>query len=119
MQLTTSLKWYVTSTAFFLVPGGIQAVLFPWLIAVYLMESPSRVGLAQMAGPLPVMFLILFGGWLGDRIDQRKLSVVLCSILVFPPLVVAALFSLTEITYWMLITWVILIGCVGDLFRVG
>jgi len=81
MNLTHDLKWYLGSTAFYLVPGGIQAVLFPWLIAVYLQESPIRVGIAQMAGPLPMLFLVLFGGWLGDRVDQRRLSVILASLL--------------------------------------
>ena len=47
-------------------------MLFPWLIAVYLQESAIRVGIAQMAGPLPMLFFVLFGGWLGDRVDQRK-----------------------------------------------
>lgn len=111
MNLTTDLKWYLTSTAFFLVPGGIQAVLFPWLIAVYLMESPARVGLAQMAGPLPMLFLILFGGWLGDRVDQRKLSVALVWILAVPPLIVAALFYVDRVTYEVLLAWVVLVGC--------
>ena len=47
---------------FLLGTGGIQSVLFPWLIAVYLQESPTRVGIAQMAGLLPMLFLVLFGG---------------------------------------------------------
>ncbi|MEK9820576.1 MAG: MFS transporter [Pseudomonadales bacterium] len=113
MNLTAPLKWYITSTAFYLVPGGIQSVLFPWLIAVYLMESPSRVGIAQMAGPLPMLFLILFGGWLGDRIDQRNLSVRLSGLLVLPPLVMAALFYFTDVTYFMLLAWVVFVGCIG------
>jgi MFS family permease len=113
MKLTSELKWYLTSTAFFLVPGGIQAVLFPWLIAVYLMESPTRVGIAQMAGPLPMLFLILFGGWLGDRVDQRRLSVVLVSVMSLPPLVVAGLFYVEMVTYELLLVWVVMVGMFG------
>ena len=52
------LRWYLTGTALFLIPGGIQIVLFPWLVAVYLHESPTRVGLAQMAAQLPMLLLI-------------------------------------------------------------
>jgi MFS family permease len=113
MNLTHDLKWYLGSTAFYLVPGGIQAVLFPWLIAVYLQESPIKVGIAQMAGPLPMLFLILFGGWLGDRVDQRRLSVILASLLAVPPLIVAVFFYVDIVTYELLLCWVVLAGCFG------
>jgi MFS family permease len=113
MKLTSNLKWYLSSTAFYLVPGGIQSVLFPWLIAVYLMESPIKVGIAQMAGPLPMLFLILFGGWLGDRVDQRRLSVVLSAVMCVPPLLVAGHFYFGEVTYEMLLAWVVLAGVFG------
>jgi MFS family permease len=107
------LKWYLGSTAFYLVPGGIQAVLFPWLIAVYLQESAIKVGIAQMAGPLPMLFLVLFGGWLGDRVDQRRLSVILASLLAVPPLIVAVFFYVDIVTYELLLCWVVLAGCLG------
>ncbi|MCS5585791.1 MAG: MFS transporter, partial [Pseudomonadales bacterium] len=107
------MKWYLGSTAFYLVPGGIQAVLFPWLIAVYLQESPIKVGIAQMAGPLPMLFLVLFGGWLGDRVDQRRLSVILASLLAVPPLIVAVFFYVDIVTYELLLCWVVLAGCLG------
>jgi MFS family permease len=95
------------------VPGGIQAVLFPWLIAVYLQESAIKVGIAQMAGPLPMLFLVLFGGWLGDRVDQRRLSVILASLLAVPPLIVAVFFYVDIVTYELLLCWVVLAGCLG------
>ncbi|MFP6804560.1 MAG: MFS transporter [Pseudomonadales bacterium] len=113
MNLTHDLKWYLGSTAFYLVPGGIQAVLFPWLIAVYLQESAIKVGIAQMAGPLPMLFLVLFGGWLGDRVDQRRLSVILASLLAVPPLIVAVFFYVDIVTYELLLCWVVLAGCLG------
>ena len=113
MKLTHDLKWYLGSTGFYLVPGGIQAVLFPWLIAVYLQESPIRVGIAQMAGPLPMLFLLLFGGWLGDRVDQRKLSVLLVSLMAVPPLIIAGFFYVDMVTYELLLCWVVLAGCFG------
>ena len=113
MNLTHELKWYLGSTAFYLVPGGIQAVLFPWLIAVYLQESPIKVGIAQMAGPLPMLFLVLFGGWLGDRVDQRRLSVLLASLLALPPLIVAVFFYVDVVTYELLLCWVVLAGSFG------
>lgn len=113
MKLSSDLRWYLVSTGFYLVPGGIQAVLFPWMIAVYLDESAAKVGFAQMAGPLPMLFLILFGGWLGDRVDQRRLSLILVSFLTLPPIVVACLFYFESVTYELLIVWVLLLGSVG------
>ncbi|MFT7220286.1 MAG: MFS family permease [Candidatus Azotimanducaceae bacterium] len=113
MKLSGDLRWYLVSTGFYLVPGGIQAVLFPWMIAVYLDESAAKVGFAQMAGPLPMLFLILFGGWLGDRVDQRRLSLILVSFLTLPPIVVAGLFYFESVTYELLIVWVLLLGSVG------
>ena len=88
-------------------------MLFPWLIAVYLQESAIRVGIAQMAGPLPMLFFVLFGGWLGDRVDQRKLSLLLASLLAFPPLIIAALFYVKSVNYEILLCWVVLTGCLG------
>ena len=51
--MNQGLRWYLISSAFFLVPGGIQMVMFPWLVAVFLHETPARVGFAQMASQLP------------------------------------------------------------------
>jgi MFS family permease len=113
MKLTSELKWYLTSTAFFLVPGGTGAVLFPWLIAVFLQESPTRVGLAQMAAPVPMLFLILFGGWLGDRVDQRRLSVMLVWMMSVPPLLLATAVYTGHVSYPLLICWAVLNGIFG------
>ena len=41
--MNRGLRWYLTGTALFLIPGGVQIVLYPWLVAVYLNESPTRV----------------------------------------------------------------------------
>jgi len=66
-------------------------VMFPWLVAVDLQETSTRVGMAQMARQLPIVLLILWGGLVGDRVDQRRLLIVLQCGLVIPPLLMAAL----------------------------
>ncbi len=73
--MQAGLRWYLGSTALFLVPTGIQMVLYPWLVAIYLHETPERVGIAAMAGQIPMLFLILWGGLAGDRFDQQRLLV--------------------------------------------
>jgi MFS family permease len=107
------LRWYLTSTAFYLVPGGIQLVLFPYLIAVYLNESPERVGFAQMASQLPMLLLILWGGLLGDRMDQRRLLIFLQLGMMVPPLIMAMLIGSGYVVYELLVAWAIVGGCFG------
>lgn len=103
--MNAPLRWYLTGTALFLVPGGIQTVLFPWLVAVYLNETATRVGLAQMAAQLPMLVLILWGGWLGDRVDQRRLLITLTATLALLPLVIAVLYTAGHFSYFMLLCW--------------
>jgi MFS family permease len=111
--MSTGLRWYLASTACFLVPGGIQMVLFPWLVAVYLHESPARVGLAQMSSQLPMLVLILWGGLVGDRLDQRRLLIGLHLAMAIPPLVMAGLVRADFIIYEVLIGWAIIGGSFG------
>ncbi len=46
--------------------GGLQIVLYPWLVAGVLGESPQRVGYAQMAVLLPTLVFVLLGGALSE-----------------------------------------------------
>ena len=46
---------------------GIHKVLYPWLVVGVLHESPSQLGLAQLALLLPNLLFILPGGVLSDR----------------------------------------------------
>jgi len=107
------LRAYLQSTALTLVPGGIQMVLFPWLVAVHLHETPARLGIAQMAGQLPMLLLILWGGVIGDRIDQRRLLIVLNFVLALPPLVMAVLLGANLVVYEILLAWAMIGGIVG------
>ena len=45
---------------------GVHTILFPWLIIGVLEQSPSRLGLAQMALLLPNLLFILPGGVVSD-----------------------------------------------------
>ena len=68
-QEKSDFRWYQASVASFLVPDGLLEVLFPFLVAVYLAESPERVGQAQMALMLPGLALLLIAGVIADRVD--------------------------------------------------
>lgn len=104
------LAWYLGSTALFLIPAGIQIVLYPWLVAVYLDETATRVGIAQSAAQVPTLLLILFGGWLGDRVDQRRLLMVLTALMSLVPLTVAWVFLSGAFNYWILLAWALVGG---------
>ncbi len=111
--MNAPLRWYLTSTSSFLIPGGIQMVLFPWLVAVLLHEPAQRVGIAQMAGALPALFLILFGGVVGDRFDQRRTLIALHLLGALPPLIMALLIGNDLLSYGMLIGYALVGGIVG------
>ena len=68
-------------------------VMFPWLVAVLLAETPDKVGIAQMAAQIPALVLILFGGVVGDRFDQRRILLTVHLCMALPPLVLAAITS--------------------------
>lgn len=83
-------------------------VLFPWLVAVLLHEPAQRVGIAQMAGALPALFLILFGGVVGDRFDQRRTLIALHVLGALPPLALAVLIGNGMLSYGLLIGYALL-----------
>ena len=49
---------------------GLHTVLYPWLVVAVLEQSPSRLGLAQLAVLLPNLLFILPGGIISDRLHR-------------------------------------------------
>jgi MFS family permease len=80
---------------------------------VFLHESAARVGLAQMSGALPALFLILFGGVVGDRFDQRRILIALHVFGSLPPFVLAFLVGAGRLSYGVLIGYALIGGVVG------
>ena len=109
--METRLAWYLVSSASFVIPLGVGQLLLPWLLAIYLEESATRIGLAQMIAQLPVAMLVLWGGWLGDRMDQRRLLIYLTGIMAIPPLVLAAIFYWGSVTYALVVVYSVIMGC--------
>ena len=109
--METRLAWYLVSSASFVIPLGVGQLLLPWLLAIYLEESATRIGLAQMIAQLPVVMLVLWGGWLGDRMDQRRLLIYLTGIMAIPPLALAAIFYWGSVTYALVVVYSVIMGC--------
>ncbi|MEZ5558970.1 MAG: MFS transporter [Pseudomonadales bacterium] len=109
------LRWYLASSASFMVPGGIQQVLFPFLVVVLLAESADRVGIAQMSAQLPALFLVLFGGVLGDRVDQRRILLVVHLVAALPALAMSGLVAGELLSYPALIVYALVGGVLGSI----
>ncbi|MFB0995598.1 MAG: MFS transporter, partial [Porticoccaceae bacterium] len=63
---------------------GVHTILFPWLIIGVLEESPSRLGLAQMALLLPNLLFILPGGVVSDGRHRGSWLSVLYALYILP-----------------------------------
>lgn len=109
---TSQYLWYMAGVTSFVIPMGIQTVLFPWLVAVQLQESASRLGIAQMSTQLPGLFLILFGGLLADRVDQRKILISFHLVAAIPAAGLALVLYFDQLTYWALIVYALMMGTV-------
>ena len=82
-------RWYLASVGSFMVPAGLQMVLLPYLLAIELNQPAERFGVTQMIGQLPILVFLLFGGWLADRVDPRRLLVQVHAAAIIMPLVLA------------------------------
>ena len=111
--MTRELRAYLLANIGFLVPSGLVTILFPWLIVVALHASPERVGIAQMITQLPGLFLLLFAGWVADRVEQRRILIVSQLLVALPWLGIAALTATHALTFNALIALALLGGVAG------
>ncbi|MGI9323458.1 MAG: MFS transporter [Pseudomonadales bacterium] len=102
--------WYMTGIVTWVVPLGIQMILFTWLIAVQLQESAERLGIAQMMMQLPGLFLILVGGLLADKVDPRRILAVVHLLATLPALALAALLYTDQLAYGWLLLYALAMG---------
>ena len=105
--------WYMTGIATYVVPQGIQTILLPWMVAVQLRESADRLGIAQMMTQLPGLFLILFGGYMADRLDARKILTGLHAVAAIPAAVLALFLYLDSLNYSLLIVYALAMGVIN------
>lgn len=82
----SAFRWYLGGVGSWFAGYGMGSILFPWLVAVVLHESPQRLGLAQLALMGPSVAFLLFGGAAADRADCRALLVRYHLLALIPPL---------------------------------
>jgi MFS family permease len=68
---------FVAGVALWFGATGMQAVLLSWLVVGTLGAPAEVVGLVQMAHMAPVLLLLALGGATADRVDRRRLLMLL------------------------------------------
>jgi len=105
------LHFYLVGTATWFMGFGIQGVMFAWLVAMVLRESPEMVGIAQMTLLLPGTILILIGGSYADRFGGRRVAVIAQTVGALAPLFLLSVVGTDSLTYSMMLCYAILMGC--------
>ena len=104
--------WYMAGICAFVMPAGIQTILFPWLIAVKLDLKADLLGIAQMSLQLPALLLILFGGLLADRFDGRKILMILHMVASIPAALLALALHEGMLSYPVMIAYAVSMGTI-------
>lgn len=109
----SDLAWYMGGIWFYFISTGIQGVIFPWIIAIVLHESSTRVGFAQMMMMLPMLVFTLFGGALADRMELRSHLRRLQILQMLPPLLLAAIIYTGHLSYEIMLLFGVILGVLG------
>jgi MFS family permease len=64
---------FLSASGFWFICVGIQSVFLPWVLISVLHASPFEFGIAQMCLMLPVLILVIYGGYLADLHPLRGL----------------------------------------------
>ena len=86
-----------------------QQMAEPWLI-LNLSGSPVLLGLDAFVMDAPVLFLTLFGGWLADNKDRRKVIFFFQAIQMFCPIILIMLVLTGLVSVWMVIGLSLIVG---------
>ncbi len=91
---------------------GLQKVLYPWLVVGVLNESPSRLGLAQLAVLLPSLLFALPGGVVSDRRHRGSWLSLLYLLYLIPVGALVIAFGTGSPTFTQLIIYGTLFGTI-------
>jgi MFS family permease len=83
-------RWFAGGVGSWFAGWGMNAALFAWLVAGELRASDAWVGIAQSATLWPSLLFLLLGGAVADRVDPRRLLIVLHAVVALPVLLLAA-----------------------------
>jgi MFS family permease len=97
--VNSAFRWYLGGVGSWFAGYGMASILFPWLVAVVLHESPARLGWAQLALMGPSTAFLLFGGAVADRADGRRLLIRYHLIALLPPIALGAAIAAGAASY--------------------
>ncbi|SDX04149.1 Transmembrane secretion effector [Pseudomonas syringae] len=66
---------FLVASSLWFICVGIQSVFLPWMLISVVHASAFQFGIAQMCLMLPVLILVIYGGYVADRKPLRKLLV--------------------------------------------
>lgn len=92
---------------------GLHTVLYPWLVVAVLEQSPSRLGLAQLAVLLPNLLFILPGGIISDRLHRGTWLSRLYLLYSFPIAILIGAALSGELTFSLLLMFGMAYGTVS------
>ncbi len=101
---------YLAGTASWFASHGIQGVMFAWLVAIVLRESPQMVGVAQMAMLMPALLFMLIGGSLADRYGGRRVAVLAQSLALVPVLGLLLVLAAGRLSFGVMIGYALMMG---------
>ncbi len=104
---------YLTGVASWFCGMGLQFVMIPTLVAVYLRASPQELALAQVAIFVPQLLLLLFTGRMADRVDARKMLVAVHAFAVLPPIMIFWLVWSDHLSYWNILVFAFSMGAIS------
>lgn len=97
------LSWYSGSYSLWMIAFSLQSILVTWILVGIMNESPERVGFAQLLIGIPGLIFMLWGGVIGDKVDGRKLLIVVNFVSIIPCLLLALASHSGILTFWFLI----------------
>lgn len=108
-----SLPLFVAAEAFSLFGNSAIAIVLPWLV-LSRTGDPAVTGLVAAVAALPAILAALVGGWLIDRVGQRRMSVLSD----LGSAVSVAALAVVDRVFGLDIGWFVLLGILGALFDV-
>jgi MFS family permease len=100
---------YYAGQAVSLVGTWMQMVAQSWLV-FSITHSPTDIGIAVAAQTLPVLVLGPYGGVIADRVDKRRLMVILQTAMGLQALVLGVLTVTGAVRYWQVLVLAVILG---------
>ena len=109
----SSLLLFVAAEAFSLFGNSAIAIVLPWLVLTRT-GDPAVTGLVAAVAALPAIVAALVGGWLIDKVGQRRMSVLAD----LGSAVSVAALAVVDRVFGLDLGWFVALGILGALFDV-